>query len=192
MMNYKFLWPAIACMLASIGAFADEDVVIKEQIHLVSPQEMAEWKPTFNSFDDWLKRITRKEWRVLYKSETKDDYVAIFLGQDERLIIAFRRVDGLDAKNGSTSITGEDKKTVEDGKGRGWLVLETEVSTAEILLPNGGLSSSTGGNRYYLGDIWTIRKGYKGKVHIVKQDRMKEGGPWRTFLDYTFDWPVAK
>ena len=182
---------ALAFLLASAHAFAGENVVNNEKVTVFSPEAMRQWKPSFRSLDDWITRISRKEWLLLYKKETKQDYVALFLDKNERLVVAAWRRDGLDAGSWLTDVTGEDKQYHYDQKENGWLYLDVEISVVPAVDSQGGVSTEHGTLQYGMGMICGIKKGYKGKLHIVNRDHVKKEPP-RLILDYTLQWPVPK
>jgi hypothetical protein len=102
-------WVAAVCLLASARIFAG-DVLIEEKVTVFSPEAMDQWKLTFRSLDDWITRVSRKDWRLLYRKETKRDYIALFLDQDQRVVVSTWRLDGLRADQWSINITGDDKR----------------------------------------------------------------------------------
>ncbi len=180
----------IACVLASAGAFAG-DVAINDRVNIFTLEAAKAWRPSFKSLDEWLAHIGRKEWRVIYKNKTQENYVALFLDQDQHLVVATTRVDG-ELANESLDMRGENNQDLHDLAKSSWLVVETAISPPAMLDPSGNITTVTLNYRYAPGEICTIDKDYKGKIHIVKKEQLKKDDPWRVILDYTLDWPVPK
>ena len=169
-----------------------QDVYITEKANVFSTRAIKDWKLSFKSLDDWIARDSHKEWRLLYKKETKEDYIALFLDEDGRLVVATWRRDGVEPWMWQADVTGADKRDAYDHDGMKQLFMRAEISSVPYIDENGNALPQEGGKQWATGYIYAIRKNYAGNLRILVQDRLKNGDPMRVILDYTFQWPVPK
>ncbi|HVV71885.1 MAG TPA: hypothetical protein VHI52_10360, partial [Verrucomicrobiae bacterium] len=150
-----------------------------------------DWKITFHSLDDWVARVSRKEWRVLYKKETKDFYLALFLDQDQHLIVSSWRLDGVEETSYGVGIFDEKRNVAYNIHESSQVNLDVRLTTVPVLDETGTRRSLGCDKQWCVGNIYSIRKGYKGKLKIEKDDSTKEQKS-RPVMDYTLEWPVPK
>src|SRR5579862_7904411 len=68
----------IVFLLRALPAFGATDSERTVQVLSSDPAEVRNWKPSFATLNDWVEKMTRPGFRVLYKANVKGHYVAVF------------------------------------------------------------------------------------------------------------------
>jgi hypothetical protein len=193
MVKHRYLLLFVLLWLPmQFGAVADGVLVNTENYSFPSPEEMNQWKLSYHSLEDWIARTSRKEWKLLYKSETKEHYAAVYLDGQERIVVETWRLNGLTPNSSTLDITGEDGTDACKSDGIGYVKQKVNVSSLPQLDSKGRLSTASGSYELVIGEIRMLGKNCKGKIHIVKHEHLKEGDGPLEVLDYTLQWPVSK
>ncbi len=59
----------------------------RKQVYVSTPEEVTNWKPTFRNLDDWAQWVCRPGFRLLLKTVTNGDFVAVFRTRKRNLAV---------------------------------------------------------------------------------------------------------
>jgi len=179
----------IVFLLRALPAFGATDSERTVQVLSSDPAEVRNWKPSFATLNDWVEKMTRPGFRVLYKANVKGHYVAVFRTEDNRLAIL--NYPGQLHRTGLNLLV-----TTPQGVD---LVDESALSVLSALYhvvllhppdtarnPQKEVVSLT--YQQTDGRVVRLKNGYTGPIHVVLRVWYQEDPESKRILDWRYDW----